>query len=81
MFTIHLYFSEDKMKDINSPDSNDSGIQADVHHIQAPGSNDVYAVVNKPSRKPPTAAPQPAPELPVPEQPKKQVEADSLQEV
>ena len=43
---------EDKLKDINSPDSNDSGIQADVTHIQGPVNDDLYAVPNKPKKSP-----------------------------
>ena len=39
---------DDKTKDINSPDSNDSGIQADVQHIHGPINDDIYAVVQKP---------------------------------
>ena len=45
----------DKAKVINSPDSNDSGIQADVqqhvHHIQGPRNDDLYAVVSKPKKQ------------------------------
>ena len=39
--------------DINSPDSNDSGIQSDtrsddgVSHVRGPVNDDIYAVVNK----------------------------------
>ena len=43
---------DDKLKDINSPDSNDSGIQADVRHTQAPQSEDLYAVVDKSKKQP-----------------------------
>ena len=42
--------SDDKLLYINSPDSNDSGIQADVAHIRAPQTEDLYAVVKKPSK-------------------------------
>jgi len=38
---------DDKTKVINSPDSNDSGIQADVHHIHGPINDDIYATVQK----------------------------------
>jgi len=43
---------EDKTKDINSPDSNDSGIQADVPHIHGPVNDDIYAVVNRNKKAP-----------------------------
>ena len=43
---------DDKLKDINSPDSNDSGIQADVRHTQAPESENLYAVVDKSKKQP-----------------------------
>ena len=36
---------DDKAKDINSPDSNDSGIQADVQHVRGLLNDDLYAVV------------------------------------
>ena len=39
--------SDDKRLFINSPDSNDSGIQADVPHVRAPETEDLYAVVTK----------------------------------
>lgn len=43
--------------DINSPDSNDSGIQSDtrsddgVSHVRGPVNEDIYAVVNKKGQK------------------------------
>ncbi|XP_064610225.1 protein Fe65 homolog isoform X6 [Liolophura sinensis] len=49
----------DDNTEINSPDSNDSGIQSDARsddsgpaHIRAPSSDDLYAVVSKPKKKP-----------------------------
>lgn len=50
-------YDEDKAKDINSPDSNDSGIQADVphnntsqqRHVRGPVNDDLYAVPQKTS--------------------------------
>ena len=39
--------SDDKRLFVNSPDSNDSGIQADVPHVRAPETEDLYAVVTK----------------------------------
>ncbi|KAK2177844.1 hypothetical protein NP493_576g01002 [Ridgeia piscesae] len=38
---------DDKRLFVNSPDSNDSGIQADVPHVRAPETEDLYAVVTK----------------------------------
>ncbi|ELU13621.1 hypothetical protein CAPTEDRAFT_224794 [Capitella teleta] len=42
---------DEKSKDINSPDSNDSGIQADVQHVSGPVNEDLYAVVKKKGTK------------------------------
>ena len=50
---VVLCFSYDKTKVINSPDSNDSGIQADVQHTRGPvNPEDLYAVVQKGPPKP-----------------------------
>ncbi len=60
-FTMFTYLSsctssyDDKLKDINSPDSNDSGIQADVRnvqHVPAPNTDDLYAVVDRSKKQP-----------------------------
>ena len=58
-FHIFMCYSYDKTKVINSPDSNDSGIQADVQHTRGPvNPEDLYAVVQKGPPKPLLPPPQ-----------------------